>query len=244
MKVHEIFRSIQGEGLYTGCPTTFVRFAGCSVGCLDCDTVYAREPENKITDDKEINPHRVAALISHVDENPIHICLTGGEPLEQDIDELATLIEVLLKSFSTRSLLSLTIETSGTKPIISLLMKLPPREAISRWGMTKLSISMDCKTPSQGDSVVVKTIKSNYRMLTFKDIIKFVCKDDNDFFWALSALKNMSADGVRTNVFFHTVGGMPDKWLPEFLLRENLSWTPSHFDIRFGVQLHKLISMR
>jgi len=103
---------------------------------------------------------------------------------------------------------------------------------------------MDCKTPSQGDSVVERTVKSNYRMLTFKDAIKFVCKDGADFSWALSTLKNMSSDGVRTNVFFHTIGGGADNWLPVLLLREDLSWASTQFNIRFGVQLHKLIGMR
>ena len=43
MKVKEIFRSLQGEGVLIGTPTTFVRTVGCNLDCHWCDTKYARE---------------------------------------------------------------------------------------------------------------------------------------------------------------------------------------------------------
>jgi 7-carboxy-7-deazaguanine synthase len=36
----EIFRSIQGEGVNTGRVRTFVRFSGCNLHCVWCDTPY------------------------------------------------------------------------------------------------------------------------------------------------------------------------------------------------------------
>jgi Organic radical activating enzymes len=36
--VSEIFYSIQGEGKFVGVPSLFLRFAGCDVGCIWCDT--------------------------------------------------------------------------------------------------------------------------------------------------------------------------------------------------------------
>ena len=34
----EVFSSLQGEGIYTGLPMTFVRLGSCSMGCRYCDT--------------------------------------------------------------------------------------------------------------------------------------------------------------------------------------------------------------
>ena len=43
MKVNEIFKSIEGEGLRTGLAAVFVRLHGCNLRCSYCDTMYAVE---------------------------------------------------------------------------------------------------------------------------------------------------------------------------------------------------------
>jgi 7-carboxy-7-deazaguanine synthase len=45
-----VFRTIQGEGALLGTPMTFVRLAGCSIGCPGCDTNY-RKAETKTAAD-------------------------------------------------------------------------------------------------------------------------------------------------------------------------------------------------
>lgn len=85
LKITEIFPSIQGEGLRQGEATIFIRFSGCNLKCSFCDTKYAWE---------EGQPYSVAQVLDKVRKIRERffaqwVCLTGGEPLLQDIDELA-----------------------------------------------------------------------------------------------------------------------------------------------------------
>ena len=36
--ISEVFRSVQGEGIYVGRSQVFVRFCGCSLACVYCDS--------------------------------------------------------------------------------------------------------------------------------------------------------------------------------------------------------------
>ena len=75
MRIAEIFRSRQGEGLLTGTPSVFVRTSGCNLRCWFCDTPYTSwEPEG---DDLSIDEilRQVAAADCR------HVVLTGGEPM-------------------------------------------------------------------------------------------------------------------------------------------------------------------
>jgi organic radical activating enzyme len=84
LKINEIFPSIQGEGLRLGAPTLFVRFSECNLKCAFCDTKYAWSTGQEMT---------VTQVIKKVKK--IHssfpaewVCLTGGEPLLQNIGGL------------------------------------------------------------------------------------------------------------------------------------------------------------
>lgn len=102
--IQEIFASIQGEGPWVGERHIFVRFMGCDLRCVYCDTPAAVQIE---TDDRTGNPCRVqtAAGVNGYDKvpNPVSsadltefcsrliipgpsrptLSLTGGEPLLQ-----------------------------------------------------------------------------------------------------------------------------------------------------------------
>jgi 7-carboxy-7-deazaguanine synthase len=96
-----VFESVQGEGIWAGVPSTFVRLSGCNLRCVWCDTPYASwQPEGPIKDLKEIEAE-VRAY------RPRHVVLTGGEPM------LFEPIEQLASSFAKEGY-KITIETAGT----------------------------------------------------------------------------------------------------------------------------------
>jgi organic radical activating enzyme len=92
--VHEVFRSIQGEGPYVGVLQAFVRLAGCSARCRYCDTEDARgrSPACTLRGGGEprsvpnpVSADEISSFVRALANAPgFHsVSLTGGEPLEQ-----------------------------------------------------------------------------------------------------------------------------------------------------------------
>lgn len=77
-KVNEIFTSVQGEGIYSGIPATFIRLQGCAVGCYWCDTKYTWAAGGKW-----MSAHEIVQQITEE-----HVVITGGEPTLWNLDEL------------------------------------------------------------------------------------------------------------------------------------------------------------
>mgnify|MGYP003655426942 CR=1 FL=1 len=109
MKIYSIsekFKSLQGEGKYTGTYMSFIRFQGCSVGkkiCTFCDTDF--DVLHTFRGGGRFSSAELARWCKDVPE----ICLTGGEPLDQDLMELVEAVDSRFHRFH--------IETSGTVPI-------------------------------------------------------------------------------------------------------------------------------
>jgi 7-carboxy-7-deazaguanine synthase len=102
LKIAETFASFQGEGARQGEPTIFVRLAGCNLACAFCDTKPARTGGR---------PASVSGIVARVERlkksfPAAWVCLTGGEPMFQDIGPLVA----ALKKAGFR----LQIETNGT----------------------------------------------------------------------------------------------------------------------------------
>ncbi len=100
-KISEIFLSLQGEGVYIGVPQLFVRFYGCNLSCVFCDT--------KIN---SFGTFTADALISKILEyrKPYHsLSLTGGEPLLQ-----ADFIGNFLSKYKKFYRKPVYLETNGT----------------------------------------------------------------------------------------------------------------------------------
>jgi 7-carboxy-7-deazaguanine synthase len=116
MKIAEIYKSVQGEGLLTGTPSVFVRASGCNLRCWFCDTPYASwNPEG--------NDYAVDQIVAEVEEwDCRHVVLTGGEPML--FAELIPLCEKLRQQGR-----HITIETAGTLllPVECDLMSISPK---------------------------------------------------------------------------------------------------------------------
>ena len=160
MRIVEIFSSLQGEGKYTGYPTTFIRLAGCPFNCKFCDTEYAKQGGKKMTIERVM--HEVNKL------GNTYICITGGEPLLQV--ELEPLVYELL-SFSY----IVTIETSGLVPIESC-----------EYNRT-YTYCMDIKCPCSGEQD--KNCFENLKRLKDKDEVKCVIRDSKDIEYVKNILK-------------------------------------------------------
>lgn len=84
LKINEIFYSLQGEGTRQGAPTVFVRLAGCNLRCEFCDTKGAWDKGQELTEDQVCTE----AEKLRQRHSARWLCLTGGEPLLQDLASL------------------------------------------------------------------------------------------------------------------------------------------------------------
>jgi len=163
MKIYSIFKSLQGEGLTIGAPTTFIRTSGCPLRCTYCDTPQAFDKGEQMTLDlilKKVKQFRCR-----------HVCLTGGEPMAQK--DAPKLIRMLIDEGY-----HLLLETNGAMP----LDELPCVE--------NLTISMDIKCPSSGESQ--KMLFDNLEVLGPTDQLKFIISDDKDYEYAKEVIEKHS----------------------------------------------------
>ena len=120
-RVHEIFYSLQGEGVQTGCPAVFCRFSGCNLWsggeegrkealCSFCDTDFVGI--EGLGGEEFANPQELAVALEKAWTGTgiakKLVVLTGGEPLLQ-VD--SALVEALHRADFT-----VALETNGTLP--------------------------------------------------------------------------------------------------------------------------------
>lgn len=104
-RISEIFHSIQGEGKYTGLKQVFVRFFGCNMRCVWCDTPHAVGGAARRC--REYGLEELLAAIKELRSDCRSVSLTGGEPLLQK-DFIKALLPPLKKEG-----MSSYLETNG-----------------------------------------------------------------------------------------------------------------------------------
>lgn len=101
VKVAELYRSLQGEGLLAGTPSTFLRISGCNLRCRWCDTPFTSwAPTGEDRTSSEV--------LRDIKAFPCeHVVVTGGEPM--------LFTEVLQVCRALRAAgQHVTVETAGT----------------------------------------------------------------------------------------------------------------------------------
>jgi len=122
LRITELFYSLQGESIFMGWPTAFIRLTGCPLRCQYCDTEYAFHGGTHFT---------IEELLTQVTGfKTRHVMVTGGEPLAQP-QCLTLLRELCDRGFNT------SLETSGALSVADV----DPR-------VTKI---IDIKTPGSGE---------------------------------------------------------------------------------------------
>jgi 7-carboxy-7-deazaguanine synthase len=123
LKINEIFETIQGEGVFTGVPSVFIRLQGCPVGCPWCDTKHTWEVnlEDNVSMSQllakqedsanwtQLETTEITNLLKAQNYSAKHIVITGGEPCMYDLQDLTEFLNS--EGYSTQ------IETSGTYEI-------------------------------------------------------------------------------------------------------------------------------
>lgn len=225
MKVCEIFRSIEGEGLRTGQAAVFVRLHGCNLRCSYCDSMYAVEG----LDYKQMNAGEIlAAVEAYRTESGVKcVTLTGGEPLiHADVDELLTAL--------SKAGFEVNVETNGTVPC--------------KWRLPGLFYTMDWKCKSSGMSDRMKM--ENLATLCKDDVLKFVVGSIEDLQETERVVAQLSQILESSSQNGSISNGMPHIYVsPVFgtlAYEEIVNWmlacrVMTENNARFQVQLHKIV---
>lgn len=212
MRVVEIFKSIDGEGIRTGQIVTFIRLAGCNLRCCYCDTKYA-------FDEKQATEMSVQEILAKVKELECSkITLTGGEPLVHK-DVMALLLALGTNGYQ------INIETNGSVDLIPFI------HLRDRYDLN-MFFTVDYKT-------IYSKMNSQMNKNSFvyldrqRDIVKCVVANKEDFD---DALKYLDGLHKQFNIWVSPVFGEVEpsdivEWVKD-TKRE---------DITVQVQLHKVI---
>lgn len=209
----EKFISIDGEGYTQGELSTFIRFCGCNLRCLWCDTKYSFcESEIK----EVLSEEEIYQFIKS--NNTINVTLTGGEPLIQK-DILS-----LLKLLDNDKKLRISIETNGSISI---------KKFKDNLSCENISFILDFKLPSS--AMTEKMDFSNFNYVCKNDVYKFVIADEKDLIYAYDIINKYNLCNKCRIIFSPVFGNIKLEKIVDFMKSKNLN------KVKLQVQLHKII---
>ncbi len=213
MNVFRTFHSIQGEGRFSGYPSSFLRLYGCNLKCSYCDTLESVNLGVYKT-------VKVSDVINEVLRYPEYdICITGGEPVMQK-DELIELI----KGIAGKK--RITIETNGSYS----LMEFKDR-------FENLFFSVDWKTPFSGNS---NFCEENLEIINNNNgWIKFVVGNEHDLDFVqekISLLKEKNIEIYISPVYNKSFNILPAA--ASFVMKNS-----ALYPMRIQLQIHRFMGV-
>jgi 7-carboxy-7-deazaguanine synthase len=181
--INNIYRATEGEGIFVGTPQIFVRFQGCHIGCVNCDSMETwafdeqkRQPFSAVMDTIE--------SLAHKSHYPLkRVSITGGDPLHPKHHEaLKTLItELKLKNYW------LNLEAAGTRIVDDFFDRVD-------------FISFDLKTPSTKVKTSLALLAQMHEVYGEKMQVKAVVAHEEDFNYVEKCF-----DEIQERLGFHQV---------------------------------------
>lgn len=222
LPVVELFHSIQGEGLRSGEPATFIRLAGCNLRCTWCDTPYSWTSEGV----RDAQPMTIEQLACAVRERAV--VLTGGEPMLH-----RRRLPQLLSALRDHAVEHVTVETNATVFDGDLV------DAVDLW-------SLSPKLPASGERADPGVIDEYLDAARGRVQLKFVvtCDDDLAAMWRLLERLTHELPGP---VLVQPDGTRADydaalRELAERVLADDGVWkgSPRRSLVRVTAQLHRV----
>lgn len=168
LQMNAIYLATEGEGVHVGTPQVFVRFQGCSIGCLNCDSKDTWEFSQRFEMElksvlEEVSKQGSKGKIKRVS-------ITGGDPLHPlHIPGLLSLV----KELKARGYY-INLEAAGTRVVDEVFDLID-------------FISFDYKTPSTGVKTSTKLLKRFVEQYPKRFQIKSVVQTKEDFDQAYKA---------------------------------------------------------
>ena len=159
--INSIYRATEGEGIHIGIPQIFVRFQGCHIGCVNCDTKETWDFDPIFTKSLDEVMEKIEVLSQNLIKR---VSITGGDPLHPS--HIPALIE-LIKELKDRNYY-VNIEAAGTRIVAEV------------FDMVDF-ISYDYKTPSTQVKTSKELLSKFLEAYGNKAQIKAVVSDKKDF---------------------------------------------------------------
>ena len=228
-KISEIFLSYQGEGTFTGSRQLFVRFYGCNLSCVYCDTFLESY--------KSFSKESLLGKIMDFGDDYNELALTGGEPLLY-ADFLSGFLPLYRKLNKQR----VYLETNGTLPeelgkiagyvdIIAMDFKLPSStgNAEELWERHEEFLKEAVKA---GKEIVVKAVVTESSTIDdIKQVARIAAASDGKFVLVLQSVSPVNEMSKR-----------PDEemllYFKEYLKKE------SGKEVRIMGQTHKCLGIK
>jgi 7-carboxy-7-deazaguanine synthase len=221
--INSIYRATEGEGIFVGRPQIFVRYQGCAIGCLNCDSKDTWEMG-------ESYGHSLDAIVDKVSAVGISgkiktVSITGGDPLHPM--HVPHVLELVKKLKEKKYYIN--IEAAGTR-IVDEIFDLVD------------FISFDLKTPSTGVKTPLKLLAQMNLQFNGKFQIKAVIENKADFIYTLNAFHALSEEGPQNNPWVLTPAYNTAEEFPMNRFMQVLTWNEEaggHF--RVIGQQHKWV---